>query len=512
MKGLTLLCVVIFFVGVIRGDTGIPGTPGFQIIENVQFKQTGSSGQSAVYRLYPPAGYTGGSYEQPPYFVRLQGSRNQMGRDYATLVGADTIAAYDAVLQKANVSLADRELLEGFGSDQWHNWLSVQTPAQYLEELAGVKQVSNRVYTILTCVIVLANLPSDLPEDLVPIMADEAANPSYGQQVHGGKPASFAFWSSLSPAQRQRLVQLLAQLKGFSCSMFGVWGSRTEEGQLFSCRNLDYGPNMGVNNWKSVTMWVPDDGAIPHVAYGFLPVYGVLSGNSARGLTVHEANLEEKSETFRGFPWIIRLRYIMENAADLATAQQLWSATNNTVGYNHMIASAADVASGNPTPAVVYETSAFYSAPFYANSEVEATALHNGQIYGFPLPEALWRTNHPYDAQLSAGYLWWNYTAYRWSQQRYMFAHDGFVYYENANIPIGALQAINITSIIADKGRSYPYKCTYPDATLNGENILSVTHQPFLNTTYVAWDNGQDTTWSPACCNFYMQLDFTSWW
>ena len=39
---------------------------------------------------------------------------------------------------------------------------------------------------------------------------------------------------------------------------------------------------------------------------------------SAEGITVHEANLEEDEETFLGFPWLLRLRYIMENAHNTA--------------------------------------------------------------------------------------------------------------------------------------------------------------------------------------------------
>ena len=45
---------------------------------------------------------------------------------------------------------------------------------------------------------------------------------------------------------------------------------------------------------------------------------GALTGMSKAGLTVHEANLEESVETFLGFPWVLRLRYIMENANNLA--------------------------------------------------------------------------------------------------------------------------------------------------------------------------------------------------
>jgi hypothetical protein len=91
---------------------------------------------------------------------------------------------------------------------------------------------------------------------------------------------------------------------------------------------------------------------------------------SSQGLTVHEANLEENRITYDGivlappavdstafqgergsnrrhdapacgatlgFPWLLRLRYIMEKASNLSEAVALWKATNNTVGFNHMV-------------------------------------------------------------------------------------------------------------------------------------------------------------------------------
>ena len=49
---------------------------------------------------------------------------------------------------------------------------------------------------------------------------------------------------------------------------------------------------------------------IPHATVGFAGLAGALTGMSAKGLTVHEANLEEAPETFFGFPWVLRLRYV----------------------------------------------------------------------------------------------------------------------------------------------------------------------------------------------------------
>ena len=41
---------------------------------------------------------------------------------------------------------------------------------------------------------------------------------------------------------------------------------------------------------------------------------------SSQGMTVHEANLESNDITFRGFPWVLRLRDVMANAKNINEA------------------------------------------------------------------------------------------------------------------------------------------------------------------------------------------------
>jgi predicted choloylglycine hydrolase len=106
----------------------------------------------------------------------------------------------------------------------------------------------------------------------------------------------------------------------------------------------------------------PEEGKHAHVTFGFAGIYGALAGMSSAGISVHEANLESNRDTFRGFPWLVRLRYIMENASNLEESKTLWDATKNTVGFNHMVASASDNA------ALVMETDAKHTAYFSANS------------------------------------------------------------------------------------------------------------------------------------------------
>ena len=75
-----------------------------------------------------------------------------------------------------------------------------------------------------------------------------------------------------------------------------------------------------MNKYKLVTVW-KINGKIPHATLGFPVVMGALAGMSAAGLTVHEAGLDSMRATQIGFPWTLRLRYIMMNAKNLQEAK-----------------------------------------------------------------------------------------------------------------------------------------------------------------------------------------------
>jgi hypothetical protein len=237
-----------------------------------------------------------------------------------------------------------------------------------------------------------------------------------------------------------------------------AWGNRTQDGKLFSGRNLDWNANTGINKFKLVTVFHPPNKYVAvcvlhthpeneescvgprvggffcshghvaalhrtvHATFGFVGVWGALAGmvgapqpnapvsvwpfshmrgfivggrsHGARGqpgggcacprrltccshraLTLFDrsSSRQENEITFNGFPWLLRLRYIMENAANTQQAYALWSATNNTVGFNHMVASAADAAAfaagsyTGPGVALVMETMYEYTAYFTDN-------------------------------------------------------------------------------------------------------------------------------------------------
>jgi len=296
--------------------------------------------------------------------------------------------------------------------------------------------------------------------------------------------------------------------------MFSVWGSRTASGALYSGRNLDWNQDTGINKNKLVTVFNPDDGKNSHLTLGFAGLYGALTGMSSQGISVMEANLEENEITFNGFPWILRLRYVMENAVNITQGKEIWESTDNTVGFNHMIASANDaspVPGSISHPALALETMFNYTAYFQDDDPREQNAVYTSgnttvQI-GFPLEEALWRTNHGYDPTIREHYEW-SQSPTSWSMERYMFAYEAFTSYEQLSVEITEVEAMNITSILGDKG-SDPYVCpTSP----NGSNILSVTYRAGTKDLWVAWEDGTGTTWLPAACTIYVHFDMSVFW
>ncbi len=75
---------------------------------------------------------------------------------------------------------------------------------------------------------------------------------------------------------------------------------------------------------------------------GFAVGLGALAGMSHAGVSVSEMNLDNDQVTFRGVPFPLRLRMVLEGAATLQQAMTVWNSTNNTNSFNFLIGSAAD--------------------------------------------------------------------------------------------------------------------------------------------------------------------------
>ena len=81
----------------------------------------------------------------------------------------------------------------------------------------------------------------------------------------------FAASDKLNKHQKMQipaLKRVFHNYQGHQCSMFGVWGDRTENGNLFSARNLDWLTDLGINKYKLLTVHHPPEGNA-HVTVGF---------------------------------------------------------------------------------------------------------------------------------------------------------------------------------------------------------------------------------------------------
>jgi len=283
---------------------------------------------------------------------------------------------------------------------------------------------------------------------------------------------------------------------------------------VLSGRNLDWNHDTGINRYKLITVFHPPEvGRHAHATFGFGGLIGALAGMSAAGLTTHEANLESNRDSFRGFPWLLRLRYVLERAADLESAKAVWLATNNTVGFNHMVASAKDGA------ALVIETNAITSAFFSDNDPREKAAAFPGPggrtIRGDPMAEALYRTNHGFAASIISHYMWNATNAYVDSDHRYHLIAERLRAYEQSGQKANVTTAVHLTSLAAQKGPDYDV-CTAPFGPDHGSNVLSVATDPTSLIAYAAWEDGNGFgtapgNWRPAGCNAYLEIDLRQW-
>jgi len=470
--------------------------PGSLIQSSVSYDlaKTGPKGS----KLYNVVGQT--VYDDAIQLIDLTApSSFDQGYDMGFLLGAASIENYDAVV---TYLLGDEwwvppvaKAMNKFLDWQWDNYLSKEVPAEYLDEIKGLTaggkaaRVKGDVGLTASRVTVIANFPGSL-ENLKYIFQDEKAHP----------PSNETAATSLDMVEVQGMLhKMQTKWKGLSCSMFGVWGSRTEGGRLFTGRNLDWLADMGISKYKLVTVFHPPNGHA-HATVGWAGIWGAITGMSSQGLSVHEANLESNSISFRGFPWVLRLRHVMAYASNINEALSVWNATTNTVGFNHGVGSAAD------GTAVLMETMFGNTAVFGANDPREQDLVYKDQQIAAPRTEAVYRTNHGYDPVTVEHYMWNNTGAYDNSIERYLMFPEIFDDYTAAQTAISVPQAVNVTALIGEKGDGHMYDCAPPRG---GSNILSVTFDLSKHSMYAAWENGHEADWSPAACNTYVKFDLT---
>jgi hypothetical protein len=448
-------------------------------------------------------------YDSPYLIANISGaSRFELGYSAGTLLRRHAIENFNFLFQAL---FHGDELLEDilklFMDVQYDLFATKQLPDEYKEELHGLQQAmidagEYEMRNLYQRGLILSSFPGSVQSNIEWLIIDELGLNAEHEQRRAALKARAAVLSRDFTSAVAEAMTAATRALHRSCSHFGVWGSRTQGGDLFSGRNLDWLANTGIAKNKLLTViHPPEAGRHAHVAIAFAGLWGALTGLSSEGISVHESGDDNKMETMEGFHWTLRLRYIMERSVTIEDAVALWRATNNTFGINHGIGSASS------SKYVALETKATYTAYFYDNDPREAARNVNGTQYGFPLPEAVWRTNHGYDPTFLA-------TAIEPipgpdTFARYMLLHDTFVYYASlGNMTIGALQAVNLTAIVGDKGDPPTYQrfLTCPAGT-GGSNVISATFHPAQRVAFVAFEDGLDAKHKVAGCNAYATFD-----
>lgn len=446
-------------------------------------------------------------YKKSPMLVSLVGSRYQAGYAYAALLHKENVDAYTSFMSSM-FNARDQRLLSVFLDFCWLKFLEKHVAQGFKDELRGMQDwhtehgmekglttdgVARFFYTV-------ANMPAD-PVNIVAMLEEEL------------EPASWPWW--LKDGVNE-LVKLLEKLL-FGCDAYGVWGSRTRGGLVYSSRNLDWNTNTGIDAYKLVVLYKLD-GIPPYVSLGFAVGLGALAGQSSQGLTVSEMNLDNSVVTFEGPPFPLRLRMVLESGSSLEGAMRVWNATNNTNSFNFLVASSAD------GKAYALETIRGFTQQYADNSPVEAAATYNcgsgnacrewtsqrGVVHiGKPLPEVVFRSNHAFSPSiLPTQEPLFNDTVFRYDLQHDLFA-------ALTGTPIDDVLAVSIVATLGTKGPNFLTCAPQKD----GENVMSISYAPGPRSAsnkygwlHIAWEQGKgsNATWTPAACNPYVKINFDS--
>lgn len=432
-----------------------------------------------------------------PLLLDLRGSRAQQGAAYARLVGGTARENIDALFSLLVPNATQRSLLLSFLDWQW-TFLAPHVPAEFLAEIGGLAAASPPLWAAARRLLALAVGPADGGNWRV-VIDDERSS---------GAPCPF------SAAQLEECVAILSHLGGVAtprCDMFAAWGPRTRGGSLYASRNLDWVVDSGVSTAKLITVYHPPEGGrAPYATFGFAGFLGAIAGVSSRGVTVTQSNLDNSRVTMRAAAWPFRLRFILEVAATVADVRAVYAAgapLAATAGSaNHVVACQADAAAGGRAAAVVAETIATKNALFADNDPREANATYQGKLIGFPLPHAVFRSNHALDAAIMPTQvpLWDDTLA------RYMMAREFLLDAEGAGELVDAGLAVRMAATMGQKGPDY-YACKNG---AGGENVISVVYAPGEagEPAWVAWEDGTGAAWTPAACTAYQRMDLAGWW
>jgi hypothetical protein len=284
----------------------------------VVHRSTNGAGKLHSLVLPPKDEYSSG----PIQLIELEGSPANVGEAYGELLGVSAQKGYKIQTTGKAALLPVLDFL-------WDCSLASKTPQAFIEEMEGMKKGGSMVKVVdldvmIKRMVTAASLPEDT-QNIEALVARETAR--HHNKTSCGMRGAKLFGSS------HNVIAEASHGPGH-CDFFAVWGNMTEGGRLLSTRNLDIGHDTGLAMHKLITVY-RIDGQVPYATFGFTGFAGALAGNSKRGLTVSEANLDNGAVAFDGLAWPLRLRHILGNARNLTQARSIWKETPNTAGRLH---------------------------------------------------------------------------------------------------------------------------------------------------------------------------------
>jgi hypothetical protein len=184
--------------------------------------------------------------------------------------------------------------------------------------------------------------------------------------------------------QALRRMQVVLEITGRACSAFAVWGAATGNGKHYHGLNVDWAMDVGLQDVAALFLYEPD-GRIPFAAAGYIGVIGFLSGMNAEKITVSTIGAVNTDGRPDGFPLMLLLRSVLEEAENLDDAQGIISTAHRTVGYNYVISD------GKVPAARALETSANKCAVFTDNDPTETAE------YAIRIDDAVFRADEAID-------------------------------------------------------------------------------------------------------------------
>jgi len=130
-------------------------------------------------------------------------------------------------------------------------------------------------------------------------------------------------------------INLFPELTRAICTILGVWGPASADGNLYHLRALDYLPQAFFNNLAAVIIYHPTEpGSQQFANLGWVGMVGSLAGYNGHVGIGEKAwvNNRDTTTTIFGEPWMFVVRDVVQFATDIDSAIDILQKANRT--YN----------------------------------------------------------------------------------------------------------------------------------------------------------------------------------